>query len=188
MRVGLGVLCLVGCARDPVDAVCPAIAEGDLVVTEIRGPQDDQEGPWVEMFNASSGTIDLAGTKIRFRRKDGSSEIPVLVRRSVTVAPGDYVVLGLFFDVDIVADGTPAHVDYGFLDDFDGAWLSSAAVDVETCGALVDRATYDALPDVGTFSLGTMPPDADSNNLSTSWCFDPTVAGTPGAANNACPP
>lgn len=186
MRAGLVVLGLVGCARDPVEEVCPAIAEGDLVVTEIRGPQDDNEGPWVELFNASSAPIDLAGIKIRFRRKDGSSEIPVLVRRSVTVSPGDYAVLGLFFDIDIVADQTPAHVDYGFLDDFNGTWLSAAAVDVETCGLLVDRATYDALPDVGTYSLGGAP-DADNNNLPASWCFDATVAGTPGAANTACP-
>ncbi|MBA2538711.1 MAG: hypothetical protein H0V17_03675 [Deltaproteobacteria bacterium] len=173
--------CLIGCARDPVDAVCPEIDEGALVVTEVRGPQDDQDGPWIEMFNASGATIDLAGTKIRFRRKDGSSEIPVLVRRSLTVGAGEYTVLGLFFDADI-----PAHVDYGFLDDFEGSWLAAAAIDVETCGARVDLATYDALPAGGTYSLGVAP-DADANNLPASWCTDVTVAGTPGAANNACP-
>jgi len=173
--------CLIGCERDPVDAVCPAIDEGALVVTEVRGPQDDAEGPWVEMFNASGTTIDLAGVKVRFRRKDGSSEIPVLVRRSLTVGPAEYAVLGLFFD-----DAVPAHVDYGFLDDFDGSWLAAAAIDVETCGKRVDLATYDELPDVGTYSLG-VEPDADANNLPASWCTDATVAGTPGAANNACP-
>lgn len=182
MRVLLVLVGLVGCARDPAPAICPDITAGALVVTEIRGPQDDQDGPWIELFNASGSTIDLIGTKIRFRRKDGSDEIPVIVRRSLPVAAGDYSVLGLFFDTEV-----PAHVDYGFLDDFDGSWLSAAAVDVETCGVLVDRAIYDALPDIGTFELGTMPPDAESNNLSTSWCFDATPAGTPGAANTACP-
>jgi hypothetical protein len=173
--------CLIGCARDPVDAVCPAISEGALVVTEVRGPQDDMEGPWVELFNASGATVDLAGIKVRFRRKDGSDEIPVLVRRSLTVGAGEYTVLGLFFDVEI-----PAHVDYGFLDDFDGSWLAAAAIDVETCGQRVDLAIYDVLPDVGTYSLGG-PPDADNNTLPASWCTAATVAGTPGAANNACP-
>jgi hypothetical protein len=174
--------CLIGCARDPVDAICPAITEGALVVTEVRGPQDDQEGPWVELFNASSATIDLAGIKVRFRTRGGSSEIPILVRRSLMIGSDDYAVLGLFFDAEV-----PAHVDYGFLDDFEGSWLASAAIDVETCGQLVDRATYDELPDVGTYSLGAMPPDADDNNLLTSWCTDATTAGTPGAANTACP-
>lgn len=172
---------LVGCARDPDPAICPSINEGDLVVTEVRGPQDDLEGPWIELFNASNNTIDLAGIKVRFRRKDGSSEIPVLVRRSLTVSAGEYTVLGLFFD----GEG-PSHVDYGFLDDFDGSWLSAAAIDVETCGQRVDLATYDVLPDVGTYSLGGSP-DAENNNLPASWCTDATPAGTPGAANNACP-
>ena len=188
MRAALLFLGLLGCSRDPVEAICPSIVEGDLVVTEIRGPQDEQNGPWVELFNASNSTIDLIGTKIRFRRKDGSGEVPILVRRSLPVAAGDYVVLGLFFDIDIVADQTPPHVDYGFLDDFDGTWLPAAAVDVETCGTLVDRATYDVLPDTGTYELGTMPPNADDNNLPASWCFDTTADGTPGAANTACPP
>lgn len=182
MRAGLVVVGLIGCARDPVPAICPDVSEGALVITEIRGPQDDRDGPWIELFNASSGSVDLEGTRIRFRRKDGSSEIPVLVRRSLPVAAGDYVVLGLFFDAEV-----PAHVDYGFLDDFDATWLSAAAVDVESCGTLIDRAIYDALPDVGTYSLGTQPPDAEANNLPTAWCFDPTAAGTPGAANIACP-
>jgi len=187
VRAALAVLAVVGCARDPALAVCPAVAEGDLVITEFRGPSDADDGPWIELFNASNATVDLEGLKVRFRRKDGSGEIPILVRRSLPVSAADFVVLGLFFDLDIVVDMTPPHVDYGFQDDFEGAFLSAAAVDVESCGALVDRATYDALPDDGTFSLGTMPPDADSNNLPASWCFDATATGTPGAANTACP-
>jgi hypothetical protein len=182
VRVGLLILSVaVGCARDPEPAICPSIVEGDLVVTEVRGPQDDLEGPWIELFNASSASIDLAGIKVRFRRKDGSAEIPVLVRRPLAVGSGEYAVLGLFFDAEV-----PAHVDYGFLDDFEGTWLGAAAIDVETCGQRVDLATYDALPEVGTYSLGGEP-DADNNNLPTAWCTDATPAGTPGAANNACP-
>ncbi len=186
MRAAL-LLLLIGCTRDPVEAICPPVSEGALVVTEIRGPQDDTDGPWIELFNATNDSIDLEGTKVRFRKKDGSSEIPILVRRSVPVASGEYVVLGLFFDIDITADQTPPHVDYGFRDDFDATWLAAAAVDVESCGVLLDRATYDALPDIGTFELGTMPPDADANNLPASWCFDPQAAGTPGEANTPCP-
>jgi hypothetical protein len=182
VRVGLALVCVVGCARDPVDAICPDVSEGALVVTEIRGPQDDQNGPWIELFNATSGSIDLEGTRVRFRKKDGSSEIPIIVRRSVTVGAGEYAVLGLFLDGE-----QPAHVDYGFQDDFNASWLSAAAIDVESCGNLIDRATYDSLPDVGTFELGTDPPDAEANNLPTSWCIDPASAGTPGEANPACP-
>jgi hypothetical protein len=177
-------LCLTACARDPVEAVCPAIVEGDLVVSEVRGPQspDDANGPWVELFNATGTSIDLEGIKVRFRRKDGSSEIPILVRRSLVVAGGEYVVLGLFTDGQ-----QPDHVDYGFLDDFAGSWLAAAAIQIDTCGQRVDVAVYDVLPGTGTFSLGIDPPDSTSNDLPASWCTDPMSPGTPGAANAVCP-
>lgn len=180
-------LVAAGCARDPIDAVCPAVAEGDIVMSEVRGPQTpaDLDGPWIEVFNASGATVDLEGLRIRFRDRGGTGEIPVLVRRSLPVGAGEYAVLGLFLDDDM----RPAHVDYGFLDDYDGTWKRSAAIDFESCGGTIDRVTYDALPPVGTYSLdGTAEPDSEANNLTTSWCFDPTPAGTPGEANFVCPP
>jgi hypothetical protein len=177
-------LLLAGCERDPVTAICPKIGEGDLVVTEIRGPQspDDSNGPWVELFDPTAGSIDLEGTRIRFRKKDGSSEVDILVRDSVVIDSGGYSVLGIFSDLS-----PPAFADYNFSGDFRETWLASAAVDVETCGTLVDRATYDSLPDTGTFSFGTTPPSADLNDDLGMWCTDPSSAGTPGAANITCP-
>src|SRR5438132_13762143 len=78
------------CARDPLEAKCPTVAVGDIVVTEIRGQQSPDDGSpvWVELYNASTSSIDLEGTKIRFRKKDGSSEVDVLVRRSLPVGAG----------------------------------------------------------------------------------------------------
>lgn len=68
VRCAIAICLVAGCTRDPVTAVCPTIAAGDLVVTEIRGPQtpDDSNGPWVELFNASGQSIDLEGVRIRF--------------------------------------------------------------------------------------------------------------------------
>ena len=181
MRRLIGIVVVVtGCARDPVDT-CPNIVAGDLVVTEVRSDDDETNGSWIELFNASGGTLELEGARIRFRRKDGSSEIPVLIRRPLSVAADDYVVLGRYLD-----GMQPAHVDYGFGEDFEETWLGAAAIDLEACGERIDLAQYDALPDEGTYSLGT-PPDATTNDLPTSWCFDATPAGTPGAANTACP-
>jgi hypothetical protein len=175
---------LAACVREPVDAVCPDVVEGDLVVTEVRGDQDpdDLDGEWIEVFNAAAGSVNLEGLKVRFRDRGGANEVSILVRRALVVAPGEYVVLGLVLDTD-----RPAHIDYGFLDDYTGDWKSAAAIDLESCGARIDLVTYDALPDVGTYSLGGEP-DAETNNLPSSWCFDATPFGTPGAANNACPP
>ena len=201
MRAGLrvivatvSVVCVAasGCTRDPEEALCPDVGAGALIVTEVRGPQmpaDAVNGEWVELYNASGAAVDLIGVRVRFRRKDGSSEIPVIVRETVTVAPGAYAVLGLFLN-----DGTrPAHVDYGFASDYTESWLSAAAVDVESCGTLIDRATYDALPKMGTFSFsGTAPLDANMNDDLRLWCTDAamsgaTYPGTPRAANPPCP-
>lgn len=181
----IGLIALaVGCARDPLPAECPDLAAGDLVVTEFRGPQNPEDalGVWVELYNASGATVDLLGTKVRFRKKDGSSEVPVIVRRSVTVAAGGYAVLGLVNDDDT----RPAHIDYGFASDFHTGFLPAAAVDVEACGSRIDLAIYDVLPKTGTHSLGVAP-DAAENDTPASWCTNPTPEGTPQQANPPCP-
>ena len=150
-------------------------------MTEVQGPQTDETQPvWIELYNATSASIDLEGTRIRFRRKDGSTEVPVIVRRSVTVPGGGYVVLGLVDD-----EMRPDFINYGFLGDFHVSFLAAAAIDVEACGVLIDRATYDALPKTGSHSLGTSPPNKDDNDVPASWCDLPTA--TPGQANQSCP-
>ena len=181
---------LVGCAREPEEALCPEVAVGDLIVTEVRGPQtpaDPMNGEWIELFNASARAIDLEGIRIRFRRKDGSDEVPVIVRDSVSVAAGEYIVLGLFLN-----DATrPAHVNYGFASDFTQAWLPAAAVDVESCGVRIDRSTYDALPKLGSFSFnGAMTPDTNANDDLRNWCTNAATAGavSPGSPQQANPP
>jgi hypothetical protein len=183
--VGLTVVVAVGCTRDAAPAECPTIDPGDLVVTEFRGPQNPEDlagGIWVELYNASGASVDLIGTKIRFRRKDGSDEVPVIVRRSLNVAAGSYIVLGLFND-DVTK---PSHVDYGFALDFHQTFLAAAAVDVEACGELIDRAVYDVLPKTGTYSLGVAP-DATENEIPANWCINATPEGTPQQPNPPCP-
>lgn len=182
MRVLWLTLGLLGCARDPAQAVCPHVAVGDLAVTEIRGKQSpgDALGNWLELANTSGQAIDLEGVLVRIRQKDGTNEADVLVRRSLPLAAGGYAVLGLFDDTAL-----PAYVDYGFAGDFRQSWLTAAAIDVDACGTVIDRAQYDALPTTGTFSLGGAP-SADRNDLPASWCTNPTAAGTPQQPNPPC--
>jgi hypothetical protein len=185
----LVIVSLAACAREPEEALCPKIVAGDLIVTEVRGPQtpeDPTNGEWIELFNASGRSIDLRGTSVRFRRKDGSSEVKIIVRENVTVGAGDYVVLGLFLN-----DMRPAHVNYGFATDFNEDWLAAAAVDVESCGTRIDRSTYDALPKMGSFSFtGAMSPDTNANDDLRNWCTNPAASGAvfPGSPQQANPP
>ena len=186
------VSALSACERDPEEALCPDVAVGGLIVTEVRGPQtpaDALNGEWVEIYNASGKSIDLEGVRVRFRRKDGSSEVSIIVRESVPAAAGQYVVLGLFLN----DASRPAHVDYGFASDFTATWLAAAAVDVETCGTRIDRAVYDVLPKMGTFSFtGAMTPDTNMNDDLRLWCTNGAMVngmypGSPKQANPPCP-
>jgi hypothetical protein len=179
---------LCACERDEEEALCPDVAVGGLIITEVRGPQtpaDAVNGEWIEIYNASGKNLDMQGVRVRFRKKDGSSEIPIIVRASTPVAAGGYVVLGLFLNDET----RPPHVDYGFAGDFTQSWLAAAAVDVETCGTRIDRAVYDVLPKMGTFSFGAAP-NADMNDDLRLWCTNAAMMGTayPGTPKQANPP
>lgn len=188
-----------GCVRDAEPLVCDGMLEGDLVVTEIRGPQSgaDSRGQWIELFNTSGRPIDIEGVVIDYKELDGGgTRGPILVRRSVIVDPGDYVVLGHHgpAPTDI-----PPFVDYSFFADWfsdDGGvpivdvngtvvdtlggeaktanlYANGGILNVEACGAVVDRFVYmQPLPDVGTLALdGSLEPSAEFNE-EPAWCND----------------
>lgn len=180
------LLSLGACTRDPLPAVCPDVAEGGLAISEIRkAGSSDTLVSWVELYNASGGALDLYGLVLRFRNPTGASETDVTVRRSLVANAGQYVVLGLVADD---ASTRPSYVDYGFLDDFGATFPSSAVLDVDACGATIDRAQWSSLPSTGSYAVsGAMAPDAGRNDFAQNWCTDATPAGTPQQPNLVCP-
>jgi hypothetical protein len=143
--------------------------------------------PWIELFNASGGAIDLVGLRVRFRRLTGDEVGAFVVRREVSAGAGAYTVLGLDLD-----ESDQAYLDYGFSADFHSSWPSAAAVDVFACDTQIDQLIYDSLPNTGTYSLGAMPPTYEVNDVPANWCTDVTpngasFPGTPQRANTACP-
>ncbi|MEZ4403312.1 MAG: lamin tail domain-containing protein [Kofleriaceae bacterium] len=184
------------CVAEVEPEICPAVGAGDLVVSELRGNQSGTYGEWIELYNHGAQAIDLRGLHLEVRALDGSGLVTILVRRPLTVAAGDYVVLGAFPD-----DQRPAHVDYGWHPDVlnsDGSIKhlpDAGALAVTACGAVVDRVVWNDLPSDGTYALGLMPPDATGNDAATAWCTDavdddptaPGLPGTPGASNHPCP-
>jgi hypothetical protein len=190
LAVGLG-----GCVRDPVDAVYPGVGPGDLVITEIRGEQTggDTYGQWVEVYNATVGDLDLEGLHVVLTRVDGGATARVIVRRTLPVTAGGYVVLG---ETDDDGKTRPAHIDYGMGTDFTSAWYSAGTIELTANDVSIDAVQYMSLPSAGTWSLGVDPPDATTNDDPTRWCADTTpgtdttqlgLPGTPGAANTPCP-
>lgn len=176
------------CTADPAEAICPEAGAGDLVVTELRGEQSggDSWGQWIEVKNQTGVELDLYGLVVEVTSVDGGTRVRMLVRRSLPVAAGGYVVLGT------PPDGAelPDHMDYGFGADYETAsdgteFPGAGAVTLTACGAELDRVVFDDLPTMGSWSLD----DAGT------WCADTSpgtgtelgLPGTPGEANTPCP-
>ena len=132
----IAALALVpACVRDAEPALCPDVVAGDLVITELRGAQtgSDTYGQWVELYNASGTDLDLRGLHVDFLRIDGGARARVIVRRSLPLAAGGYVVLGRAAD-----DDRTLVMDYGMGTDFASSWFASAGVTVSACDVTVD--------------------------------------------------
>jgi hypothetical protein len=194
----LGILCLAwaGCERDPLDVECPELSVGDLVVTELRGPQSGEDiyGEWVELYNASSRTIALRGTFVRFLKLDGASGANILVRSALSAPAGSYITLGRQPQT-----APPTHVNYGYQADFDSNMFDTAAVEVLGCDRdlVIDQAIYRNLPNSGTLGVDGMfdPPSASDNDSDLNWCVDDLedansetdgIRGTPQELNRPC--
>lgn len=195
--VGAALFALLGgCERPMLEAICPEVAPGQLVVSEIRGPQDgvDTYGQWIEIYNGGETEVNLAGLKMRTTRLDGSGEHTFTLRQDpLPIGPHDYFVMGRF-----PPDDLPAHVDYGYADEMSSDLYSDGILELVVCGDVMDRVIYHGLPTVGTLSLdGSQVPSVDANDDESNFCTDdadvgtdPTqvgIPGTPGESNRPCP-
>jgi hypothetical protein len=175
---------------------CPEVAEGELVVTEIRGAQSPEPGygEWIEIYNASPDAVDLTGLRVSLTKLvDGTAAGSFVLRSgALEVAPGGYFVLGRFRRGE-----EPSYIQYGYANDYNADLPGGAAVDIESCGVLVDRMIYRSLPSEGTYTLNGAiePPEDAENDNEDSWCVDliedgdtPTmgIRGTPGEKNIPC--
>lgn len=205
-RIALGLLPLLalplvggavcsGCTSDPLDIDCPNVVAGDLVITEIHGPQSgaDAYGEWIEIYNSTSRTIDLTGLAVTLTKIDGSTQARFLVRNATSIAPASYAVFG-----KQIAGDEPDHVDYGYISDLDGKLYDTAAVEVISCGTRIDLLVYRNLPTKGSVILdGAIdPPTAEANDDEANLCLDTAeddmseqsgIRGTPQKGNPACP-
>ena len=180
---------LAGCVRDPLPAVCPTDDVGGLVISEVRGDQTastDILGQWIEIYNASTSSVDLAGLTVQIKRKDGSATSTILITRSVEVAPQSYATIGRFDDTAL-----PPYIDFGYANQVTAGLYTSGAITLLSCDSQIDRIIYDSLPRTGTYNLSPAggAPSATTNDQTTAWCTDASVgaAGTPKGANLPCP-
>lgn len=181
----------------PVDTYvppAPAPIPGDLVITEVMvdpAGVADVFGEWIELTSLADDDVELAGCSLT----NGAAQLATLspTAGATRVAPGARVVLGA--NANPVANGGVA-VDVAYA----GLVMSNTAgAVVLICdGAEIDRIDYDAarwviLPGVALSYSASADQTPGANDDPTRWCeatapYSDTDAGTPGAANPACPP
>lgn len=178
---------------------CSGLVAGDLVITEVLADYDapagssgvDEAKEWFEIHNASSRALELGGVLLEHGRPtDVVFENHVM--RDLTLAPGEYLVLG-----NVVSDLLPDHVDYGYADDLGSLFNSDGGRLALRCGTtIVDEAVYDQTAPGKSRQLdGGNPPDYVANDDLANWCeaeesatfeYEPANFGTPGAVNQDC--
>jgi cysteine-rich repeat protein len=180
-----------GCS--PVCKPEPAVAPGQLVITEIlANPKDTTEttSEWLEVYNSGATTVEMTG--LTLTRGGAAWLFKSLV--PMPIAPGEYKVWGRNAD-KAVNGGAPVDLAYGSAISLP----NSATLDVKILkdGVLIDEVVGYAgkngwLPvgDGMAWQLNGAP-NAQANDLPVNWCYATAIyagsnKGSPGKANPAC--
>jgi hypothetical protein len=210
------VAALAACATDELPLVCPDIAVGGLVITELRGNLGNEQGSSSTDSSSSSGSETTASGSestggdiipadqgrdwIEVRNVgDGKLDLNGLVVRNSAQDGSDEVIMrvryhreldpGEPYVLGLVFDSErPMHIDYG-VGDAKGTdnLLESGRVELSSCDTSIDLVVYDQLPANGTWSFGVEPPDAQANNDAAAWCVDANFAVIGGALEPGTP-
>lgn len=166
------------------------LSAGDLIITEImQNPNavSDGDGEWFEIYNNSGSDVDLQGMLMS---QNGGGDNHV-VNAPVVVAAGAYAVFALNGD---------AAVNGGVTADYDYSSVSLANGDDEMIlsdmnGNVIAEVWWDGGPTYPDPTGASMQLDASMPDpmVGFNWCegtdtYGAGDLGTPGAANNACPP
>lgn len=177
-----------------LEHICTPVENGQLVISEIRGPQSelDTYGQWIELHNRSTSSLNIAGIRLHLHDiedNDLSDPKVIMVRdEGLIVGPGGYMVLGRRRP-----DQLPDHVDYGYEEDFSSDLYTAGQLALYVCNELVDYVVFQNLPTVGSLAFDgdleltvDVNDNADPSDLESDWCNDasevasPTEVGTPG--------
>lgn len=192
--VGLIAALVSACGDDGGSSnQCSSLLPGDLVITEVFSDPDgpDEGAEWFELYNAGTKAVTLSGITVAHSRGDGTMR-DATVLGSVTVAAGDFVVLG-----NTLGDLAPAWVDIGYADGLGDLYNTGTGRIALQCGTdELDAITYAAGRSGRSHQLdGGQAPDYTINDDLEQWCnasnaaeneFSPKNFGTPGAVNEDC--
>ena len=180
----------VPCSADK----CPEdLVEGDLIVTEVMYNPDlcsDSDCEWIEVYNASGGSVNLDGLTIEDEGGSTGS-----IGSDAVIAAGDYAVLAAS-DGDgwgyttVTPDGW-WNVS-GFLNQSGDIVYLKVDSTAKTIDATASWADDDDAPGAGiSWQLDPSTMTPSGNDSASNWCastssIETDEYGTPGAANVAC--
>ncbi|CAM4488358.1 lamin tail domain-containing protein [Myxococcus xanthus] len=178
---------------EDVDAACAGLLPGDVAITEyLNDPVGTDTGhEYVELHNPTRGPVDLYGLTLYASRADGSQETAYAFLEKMTVAAGDYLVLG-----DVRDGPVPAHVDHAYGDGLGALGNSGGRLGIRCGERVLDEVPLSAPAKSGASRIydGRLVPDMAGNDDLARWCDSPdagaggTFQGSPGAANAPCGP
>lgn len=192
---GLGDSGTPGAANDSCGGLSD-LSAGDLIITEIMpDPQRvaDYRGEWFEIFNTTSGSVNLNGLEIVGSGADAGD----VVDSDIYLGPGEYAVLAArksAFD-----NGGISNVAFQYNRNDMKMYNNGDLVGIAFNGTTFDSVTYITTAVGGDFptatgnsiNLASASFSESANDTGSNWCTPSTTygdgdAGTPGAANDAC--
>ena len=177
-----------GSANDGCSTVAD-IAVGDLVITEIMWDPTkaaDYRGEWIEIYNASGGSLNLNGLVINSTGNSGHT-----ISNDVVV-PADEQVLLNVRSSSAVNGGTNGDYTYNYAEVNFG---KNDSVSLVAGSTTVDSVTYtfSGYPVINGKSITLSPStlSASSNDSASNWCeatstYGDGDYGTPGNSNDVC--
>ncbi len=159
---------------------------GQIVISEFMAQSTvgNDAGEWVELYNASDVALELAGC---FMKDAATDSVPLT--GSLLLQPGDYLVLGVSYDVTVNGGLDPDFLMAGYLLDNYGDTIR-----LECDGLDIDSVTYEGNWVVNGVArqLDKDHMDAVSNDSKANWCLagfnygGKGKLGSPGATNEKC--
>ena len=163
------------------------LSAGDLIITEVMvdpAAVVDNRGEWFELYNATTTAINLNGLVV-----SSSGESGFTVSSDVTLAAGDYAVLGVRDDSALNGGVT---LDYRYVYGEVKLYINDT-LSVSAGGTTIDTVSFSSAsyPSSSGRSLTLGSIDADDNDQSTYWCsatssYGAGDLGTPGSSNDTC--
>ncbi|MEP7264524.1 MAG: lamin tail domain-containing protein [Bacteroidota bacterium] len=170
-----------------VQSFAGGVFPGDLLITEFMADPvavTDANGEWIEIYNTSNISIDIAG----FYLSDGGADtIQIVSAVPLMIPPGGYFVLGQNSDITINGGVSVNYVFGGFTVNN----ATSSIILTDSLFNVIDEMSYSATVPGKSTSLDPFFYDAISNDNPLNWCSATVVYGagdfgTPGAVNPSC--